>query len=195
MKSFCARNTKFSLVSPRLLCTSALNFMLSASQSWGHCTLSGTAKGTRPWGDTEQGQHQALPAASWRIPARRPRPTPAAPPGADGAPPAPPWRWHSRARRRHCPRARWLWHYCPGSHARSPPQAGTASAGRKETGTGCGALPEHRPRAPLACTGTPWPQPSPTPVGTMPTGCPCPAEGTWLAALPSPGRPARCHQH
>lgn len=49
LNSFWARNTRFSLVKPRLLCTSALNFMLSASHSCGHSTLSGTANGTLPW--------------------------------------------------------------------------------------------------------------------------------------------------
>ncbi|TNN52794.1 hypothetical protein EYF80_037027 [Liparis tanakae] len=50
LKAFWARKTRFSSDRPRLLCTSALYFMLMASHSWGHSTLSGTRKGTRPCG-------------------------------------------------------------------------------------------------------------------------------------------------
>lgn len=55
----------------------------------------------------------------------------------------------------------------------------------------CGAPWEHCPWAPLGHPSLP----SPTPVGTVPMAHPGPAEGTWLVALPSPERPAHCHQH
>lgn len=53
VKAFCARKTRLSSDRPRLLCISALYFILSASHSWGHSTLSGTMNGTLPWGVEE----------------------------------------------------------------------------------------------------------------------------------------------
>lgn len=66
LKSFWARKSRLSLVSPRLLWTSALNFMLRASHSWDHMTLSGTAKGTRP-GSANALSHSTVAVAllSW----------------------------------------------------------------------------------------------------------------------------------